>query len=66
MYHDGRVLDVIPTSGKFCRKVQIVVRKLQTCVEKQDRISDIIYTYTVPYITAVIDLVLRFSLRYIP
>ncbi len=31
---DGRVLDVVPTSGKYCQNLRSVVRKLRTYVEE--------------------------------
>jgi GTPase len=34
MGHDDRMLDVVPTSGKYGQNLRSVVRKLRTCVEE--------------------------------
>jgi len=34
MDHDDRVLDVVPTSGKYNQNLRSVVRKLRTYVEE--------------------------------
>ena len=62
MDHDGRVLDVVPTSGKYGQNLRSVVRKLWTYVEEaRSAASRTLSTHIPSYITAVIDLVLRFS-----
>ncbi|KAI0306128.1 hypothetical protein B0F90DRAFT_1923774 [Multifurca ochricompacta] len=37
MSHDGRVLDVVPTSGKYSQNLRIVVQKLRKYVEEARR-----------------------------
>jgi hypothetical protein len=65
----GQVLDVVPTLQvwpEFAERSPEIADLGER--RKISNISGIIHTYTIPYtyITAVIDPVLRFSLRYIP
>jgi len=58
MAHDDRVLDVVPTSGKYSQNLRSVVQKL-TDIRRRSKIgsiSDITYTH----VTIIIHLVLHF------
>ena len=62
--YDDRILDVMPTSGKYSQNLHSVVWKLRIYGRgKVISLSNITYTHSVQYFAAVIHLILHF--RYI-